>query len=284
MTGVREYIRLTSPGINLLVMLTGFAGIWVAAQGAIAPLPALWCLLGIGLSSAGSSVFNNCFDRDIDRIMTRTRQRPLPSGRIGLSSALIFGIVLSSVALLIMIVFVNLLSAVLTASALFVYSFLYTVILKRRTRFATEIGGISGALPPVIGWAAVRGSLGPESLLLFAIMLLWQPPHFWALASKYREDYIRAGIPTMPVVKGRDTVNFRSLAYVLALVMVSIIPWWTGMSGLFYLSTALILGGLYIILAIAAILSEKSMDRQLFLFSIIYLTVVFTALVVDVRG
>lgn len=283
MTLLRDYIRLTAPGITILVMLTGFAGLWIAARGAVDPALALWCLLGIGLSSAGSSVFNNCYDRDIDRVMTRTAQRPLPSGRMSHRAALAFGVVLSAVALVITALFVNRLSALLVASALFVYSFVYTVILKRRTPLATEIGGVSGALPPVIGWAAVRGSVGLEPLMLFAIMLLWQPPHFWSLASKYREDYARVGVPTMPVVKERREVNLRSLAYVVALVLAGVLPWYAGMFGTLYLSTTLILGSLYILLYVRALLSEKRTDRELFLFSIIYLSAVFAVMVADVR-
>jgi len=284
---VLDYIRLTSPGITLLVMLTGFTGMWIASRGTAIPLnPSLflWGLLGIGLASAGSSVFNNCYDRDIDSLMDRTIKRPLPSGRISVYGTLVFGICLSLVAFIILNLFVNTLSAFLSMLAIFVYAFLYTVILKRRTPLATEIGGISGALPPVIGWAAVRGSIGFEALLLFAIMFLWQPPHFWSLASRHKEDYKRACIPTMPVVRPDRETDLRSLLYVISLVVVTFMPYITGIAGGVYLAFSVALGTLYLLLYLLSFFSGRDLNRPLFFYSIIYLSLIFLSMAIDIQG
>lgn len=279
-----EYIKLTSPGITLLVALTGFTGMWIASRGTAEPLLFLWCLLGIALSSAGSSVFNNYYDRDIDRLMKRTSKRPLPSGKVNPAGAFIFGISLSLASFLVLNFFVNTLSAVLAALAILVYAFLYTVILKRKTPHATEIGGISGALPPVIGWVAVKGSVGIEALLLFAIMFLWQPPHFWSLASRYREDYKNAGIPTMPLIVSEDETNIRSLIYIASLLVVSFLPYLTGMFGKLYLSVSLTLGIIYLLLYLVTLFSKRDLNRSLFFYSIIYLSLIFLCMVIDIQG
>ncbi|RMD56045.1 MAG: protoheme IX farnesyltransferase, partial [Nitrospirae bacterium] len=228
---VTDYIRLMSPGITLLVMLTGFIGLWMGARGELIPSLSLWCLLGIGLASAGSSIFNNYYDMDIDRIMERTSKRALPTGRIKPKTALFIGVMLSISSFTILTVFVNLLSALLTMLALITYSYLYTILLKRHTPAATEIGGISGSLPPVIGWVAVRGSISLEAIILFMIMYLWQPPHFWALGLKFKDDYKRAGIPTMSVVKSKDEIILKSIYYVSLLFLVSLLPYFLGVVG-----------------------------------------------------
>ncbi|GAB4406939.1 MAG: heme o synthase [Thermodesulfovibrionales bacterium] len=296
-----DYIKLTSPGINLLVMLTGFIGMWTALRGTAIPAnPSLflWGLLGIGLASAGSSVFNNCYDRDIDRLMDRTLRRPLPSGRVSLTVALVFGTSLSLASFLILNFFVNALSAVLAALAIFVYAFIYTIMLKRKTPHATEIGGISGALPPVIGWAAVRGSIGLEALILFGIMFLWQPPHFWSLASRHKMDYKNAAIPTMPVVVSEKETNIRSLIYTASLLMVSLLPHLIGMSGKLYLSVSLTLGIIYILLYLMTLpapqkvirffggpdLSKRDLNRLLFFYSIAYLSLIFLLMAIDIEN
>ena len=275
---IREYIRLTSPGITLLVILTGLMGMFLAARGTATPSPSLflWTLLGLCLASAGSSVFNNCYDRDIDVLMNRTCGRPIPSGRINIGRAFLFGAILTLTASLILIIFVNILSAFLTILAVFTYAFVYTVLLKRRTTLATEIGGISGALPPVIGWTSVKGSIE-----LFAIIYLWQPPHFWSLASRYRDDYKRAGIPTLPVKVSRDETNLRSLHYVFSLVMVSFLPYITGMCGKLYLYISLILGISYISLYIMTFILKRDLSRLLFSYSITYLSLIFISIFVD---
>ncbi len=281
---VVDYVKLTSPRITLLVMLTGFTGMWIASRGTVTPSLFLWGLLGIGLASAGSSVFNNCYDIDIDCLMKRTSKRPLPSGRINPAGAFTFGIFLSLASFFVLSFFVNALSAVLAALAIFVYSFLYTVILKRKTPHATEIGGISGALPPVIGWAAVKGSVGLEALLLFAIMFLWQPPHFWSLALRHKEDYKGAGIPTMSVVVPEKVTNLRSLIYISSLLVVSFLPYLIGMFGRLYLFVSLALGTLYLLLYLLSFFLKRDLNRSLFFYSITYLSLIFLFMVIDIRG
>ena len=279
-----DYVALTSPGKTLLVMLTGFIGMWLAARGLPEISLAMWGLLGIGLASAGSLVFNNYYDRDIDRVMKRTQGRALPSGRIKPNRALLLGIFLSIASFVILSVFANTLSAILAILTIIFYAYLYTAVLKRRTPGATEIGGIPGALPPVIGWAVVTGQIGFEPWLLFLIMLLWQPPHFWALAIRYRDDYARAGIPTVPVVYSKHHAIVRSIYYVILLIIVSITPYYFGMSGQMYLAIASILGAIYLILYFIQIFSKRDLNRHLFVYSIVYLSALFIAIVVDLSG
>ncbi|MFN3479611.1 MAG: heme o synthase [Thermodesulfovibrionales bacterium] len=279
-----DYLSLTSPGITLLVVLTGFTGMLLASRGTANPLPPslfLWTLLSIGLASAGSSVLNNWYDSDIDCLMKRTANRPLPEGRIDKNKAFFLGIIFIILAVVALILFVNLMAAFLTVLSIFVYSYLYTVILKRRSPLATEIGGISGALPPLIGWVAVRESLSLEAFILFSIIFLWQPPHFWSLASRYKEDYEKAGIPTMPVIASKDEIILRSLIYVASLFMASLMPYFIGMSGKVYLALSLSLGIIYHLLYLASLFVKRDLNRLLFFYSITYLLVIFTLLSID---
>lgn len=276
---------MTAPGITLLVMITGFVGMWLAAKSSApsSSLVYLWGVLGIGLASSGASALNNWYDRDIDRIMTRTAHRPLARGVVDAGRGLAFGLALTAAAAAVLLVFVNPLSALLALCATAIYSWLYTALLKRRTPYATELGGVSGALPPVIGWTCVTGSLGLEALALFALLLFWQPPHFWSLALKYRDDYAQAGVPTMAVKRTARETYVRSLAYVALLVPASVVVHRMGMAGSMYLGTALIAGACYLALLLAAILGRKDLNRALFVYSIVYLTVVFAALALDAR-
>lgn len=268
-------------------MLTGFVGMWVASRGTLAAsTPAnlfLWGLLGTGLASSGASALNNYYDRDIDRLMTRTRKRPLPSGNVSAPGALIFGLCLTGAASVILLFFVNALSALLALSATVIYSFVYTVLLKRHTPLATEIGGLSGALPPLIGWAAVKGTVGPEALLLFAILFLWQPPHFWSLALKHREDYRKAAIPTMSVKRSEEEINRRSLVYVSSLVFISFLVYTAGIAGRLYLFLSLVTGAVYVSLYLLALLRKLDLNRLLFSYSIVYLSLIFTFMAFDVQ-
>lgn len=266
-----DYLSLTAPGISLFVVLTGFAGIWIGSRGTAPPSLILFTLIGIGLASAGASVFNNYHDRDIDRLMKRTSGRPLPAGRVRPDRSLCFGVILSVTALFILLVFSGTAPAFLALLAILIYSLLYTVLLKRRTPFATEIGGISGALPPVIGWTAVQGSVGSEAFLLFAMMLFWQPPHFWSLAMRYRNDYQEASIPSLPLVWGEKRTKARSLVYILALTIVSAVPFFIGMSGRTYLYVSILLGCLYILLALLNLVSGRDINKYIFFYSIIYI-------------
>lgn len=275
-----DYITLTSPRITLLVMLTGFAGMWVASGGVIQKSTFFWCLLGIGLSSSGASVYNNWYDRNIDRHMKRTDKRPLPSGRISADGAFIFATCLTVAAVSLVALFVNTLSAFLTALAVLAYSWLYTT-LKRRTPMATEIGGISGALPPLIGWSAVRGEIGFEAVLLAAILFFWQPPHFWHLAIKHNKDYTAAGIPTLPSVAGEEVTKMKILQYVIALLPVSMLPYLAGIFGNIYMVAVSVLGIIYFVIALLD-LWFKNM-RRVFYYSIVYMSVLLIAIIIDVK-
>jgi protoheme IX farnesyltransferase len=278
---VRDYILLTKPGIVLLVLITCLTGMYLAEKGFPDPWLVFWSLLGTGLASAGSAVFNQFFDRDIDAIMSRTKSRPLPSGNVSPLSALIFGSVLLIASFYIMAVFVNPVATFFTLMASFFYVVVYTLALKRKSPLATEIGGISGALPPVIGYTAVTGKFGIEPFILFLIMFVWQPPHFWVLAVKYAEDYKKAGVPTLPVVKGVFQTKVRTLFYTAMLFPLSLLPTLYGMAGKVYFFTAFVLSFIYLILTLKFFFSRSSKGMFLFFYSIIYLALLFSVMVFD---
>ncbi len=280
---LRDYIVLTKPGIVLLVLITTLTGMYLAQKELPNPHLIFWTLLGTGLASAGSAVLNQYFERDIDSLMERTKGRPLPLGSINSTFALVFGLLLLLSALFIHVNFVNLLSAFLTALASFVYVVVYTLTLKRKSPLATEIGGISGALPPVIGYASVLSTVDMEGLILFIIMFLWQPPHFWVLAIKYAEDYKRAGIPTLPVVKGIRETKLKTLMYTVSLLPVSLVPSLMGMAGFVYFYSALMLSLVYLVLTLRFFFSKKPNGMFLFPYSILYLALLFSIMVWDMR-
>jgi protoheme IX farnesyltransferase len=242
-----------------------------------------WTLLGTGLASAGSAVLNQYFDRDIDALMERTRSRPLPLGSVAPSHAFWFGVSLLSLSFLIMFFFTNPIATFFTALASFFYVSVYTLSLKRKSPLATEIGGVSGAMPPVIGYTAVAGSLGLEPLILFLIMFIWQPPHFWVLAIKYAQDYKVAGIPTMPVAKGVEHTKVRTLLYTAGLLPVSLLPYFYGMAGEIYFFSASLLSLVYLALTLRFVFSKEPKDGFLFFYSILYLALLFTVMVFDMR-
>ncbi len=282
-SAVLNYIKLTSPGITLLVMLTGFTGMFLAQNytgGGNLPL-FLWGLLGLWLASAGAITLNNYYDRDIDGLMERTKNRPIPSGRVRPEMALLFGIILLALSLSIFFIFVNTLSAILVTISAFIYSFLYTVILKRRTPLATEIGGIAGALPPVIGWTSITGTFNIPSLFLFLIMFFWQPPHFWALALRYKGDYSRANIPVLTLTHSANSINFRLLIYISLLLIASIIPYLAEVSGWRYLLSALFGGGMFLVIYFFTFILKKNLKIDMFLYSVLYLGILFTFLLID---
>jgi protoheme IX farnesyltransferase len=272
---IRDYIILTKPGIVAMSVMTAMTGIYISYRGIPDPVLLLWTLLGIGLAASGATVLNNFYDRDIDVIMRRTCSRPLPSGRIKPSTALASGITVVIVSLLILFHFVNSLSALLAMAAVFIYVVIYTS-LKRKTPNATVIGGISGALPPVIGCAAVSGTITKEALILFLIMFIWQPSHFWFLAIKYAEDYRNASIPIMPVAKGISRTKMKILLFNIVLFPASILPYLYGITGKVYLITAYILGIAYILFSVRLLFlkGEKNVIR-FFYFSILYLLILF---------
>ncbi|MFN3471519.1 MAG: heme o synthase [Aquificaceae bacterium] len=280
---LKDYIVLTKPGIVLLVLITTLTGMYFAQRGFPNPWLVFWTLLGTGLASAGSAVLNQFFDRDIDALMNRTKDRPLPAGSVNPKNAFIFGSFLLVLSAFILLFEVNLLTFFFVALASFFYVVVYTLALKRKSPLATEIGGISGSLPPVIGYAAVKGEVGIEALILFLIMFMWQPPHFWVLAIKYSEDYKRANIPTLPVAKGIVHTKMKTLIYTASLVPLSLLPFFYGISGPIYFFSALILSGLYLLLTLKFVFSKKPNGMFLFFYSVLYIALLFSIMVFDMR-
>ncbi|MEJ7620767.1 MAG: heme o synthase [Aquificaceae bacterium] len=280
---IRDYIILTKPGIVLLVLITTLTGMYFAKRGFPDPWIVFWTLLGTGLASAGSAVLNQFFDKDLDALMSRTKDRPLPSGSIPSLNALVFGLSLLMLSAVVMLLMVNLLATFFVFLAVFFYVVVYTIALKRKSPLATEIGGVSGALPPVIGYASVRGEVGFEALILFLIMFMWQPPHFWVLAIKYAEDYKRAGIPTLPVSKGIEHTKIKTLIYTAGLLPLSLLPSIYGIAGHIYFVSALFLSGLYLLLTLKFVFSKKPNGMFLFFYSILYIALLFSVMVFDMR-
>ncbi|NPA32112.1 MAG: protoheme IX farnesyltransferase [Aquificae bacterium] len=280
-SAIKEYLVLTKPGIVSLVLITTLGGMYLGSRGELDPVLVFWTLTGTGLAAAGSAVLNMVIDRDVDALMGRTAHRPLPKGSVSVQKALVFGAFLQALSLGVMLLFVGLLPALLVALASFSYIVLYSLLLKRRSPLSTEIGGISGALPPVIGYVSASGELDVNAFALFLLMFMWQPPHFWVLALKYREDYKKAGIPTLPVARGVFVTKVKTLIYTASLFPVSLIPYFTGMVGELYLASALVMNALYLALTLRFVFSREEESMRLFFFSIIYLAVLFGMMIVD---
>jgi heme o synthase len=278
---VRDYIELLKPRVMSLVVFSGLVGLVMAPE-SIHPLLGFVTILCIALSAGGSAAVNMWYDRDIDAIMTRTQKRPVPEGRIDPTTALEFGATLIFVSVLLMGLAVNWLAAGLLAAAAAFYIFVYTLWLKRRTPWNIVIGGAAGAFPPVIGWAAVTGQVGWASLVLFAIIFFWTPPHFWALALYRNEDYRRANVPMLPVCKGARRTKIEMLIYTLILLPLSLAPVWIGMSGWFYGAVAAVLNGFFIVCAVR-VLRENGFKaaRQMFFFSLVYLSALFAMMIAE---
>lgn len=280
---VKDYIILTKPGIVIMAVMTTMTGIYMANRGLPPSSLSFWTLLGTGFAAAGATVLNNFYDRDIDVLMERTSSRPLPQGAIKPSSAFATGTFFIAASFVILAYFVNLLTALLGIAAAFVYVVVYTG-LKRITPNATVIGGISGALPPVIGYSAITGTVGQEAFILFLIMFIWQPAHFWFLAIKYTDDYRNANIPTLPVSKGLLETKTKIIMFNLALFPVSLLPWFYDLAGMAYLVTAVFLGLTYLFLS-ARLLFTKGGKNVIyfFYFSILYLVILFMVMGIDLQ-
>ena len=278
---LKAFIILPKPGIVMLVIVSGYAGIILGSSGSPDGHTAFWTLLGLAMATAGSAVLNNFLDRDIDSIMHRTRGRSLPSGAVSANQAYLIGTVLVAVSLSILKISIGFWVMVLTSVAIFTYVVMYTMYLKRTTPLATHIGGVAGALPPMIGYTAAHGAIDEKALILFLIIVVWQQPHFWSLALKYREDYARASVPILPVAKGVYATKVRLFWYTLALLPVSVLPYAFDMAGVYYLTAALAAGALYMWLTVKFLLSNKDKEMVLFFYSIVYLVVIFGAMVID---
>ncbi|MEZ5497849.1 MAG: heme o synthase [Steroidobacteraceae bacterium] len=278
----RQYLELTKPRVVLLIVFTAIVGTLLSVPGA-PPLGALFFgNLGVGLAAACAATINHVLDHRIDEKMARTRHRPLPTGRITHGKALGFAAVLGVSAMLILWWLVNPLTAVLTFASLIGYAVIYTVWLKRATSQNIVIGGAAGAAPPVLGWAAVTNSIDPNALLLFLIIFIWTPPHFWALAIARRDDYAAAGIPMLPVTHGVAYTRLQVLLYTILLVLITLMPFLTRMSGLIYLAAVLVLNGIFLYYSLALKLTERAeLPMRVFKFSVTYLMWLFAALLVD---
>jgi protoheme IX farnesyltransferase len=279
----RDYVTLTKPRIMSLLVLTAVCAMIAAAGGSPQPLALVALVVGGGLACGGASALNHVLDRDIDRLMgSRTASRPVAAGRIAPARAVVFGLALSALAFGILTAFDNLPAAALSLSGGAFYVVVYTLWLKRSTSQNIVIGGAAGAIPPLAGWAAAHGSLGLGAVFLFGIVLLWTPPHFWALALLLAPHYAAADVPMMPVVRGPRATAWQMLLYTGALTLLTLVPWVAGTFGLLYVICAVLLGGVFCVLA-WRLWRENTAARAavLFHYSLLYLALLFVAVAVD---
>jgi len=279
---ISDYLQLCKLKVVGLIVFTAVVGMFLAVPG-LPPLDTLvLASLGIGMAASSAAAINHVLDARIDAIMKRTRRRPLPTGQLSEIEAMIFAFALGLVSMVILTRYVNALTAVLTFLSLIGYAVIYTVWLKRATPQNIVIGGAAGAAPPVLGWVAITGEVHAHALLLFLIIFTWTPPHFWALAIARRDDYAKVEIPMMPVTHGVEFTRLQILFYTVLLIIVSLLPYLTGMSGLLYLAAALVFGGIFLYYAIAMKVSDRpELPMKTFAYSITYLMGVFAALLVD---
>jgi protoheme IX farnesyltransferase len=285
LASVGDYLALMKPRVMSLVVFTALVGLAVA-PGPLHPMVGFTALLCIAVGAGAAGALNMWYDADIDARMTRTARRPIPMGRVQPGEALAFGLTLAGFAVATLGLLVNILAAALLAFTIFFYVVVYSMWLKRSTPQNIVIGGAAGAFPPMIGWAAATGSLSLEPVLLFLIILLWTPPHFWALSLYRTEDYARAGIPMLPVVKGDASTRRHILAYTLILVPLGLAPYALGYAGPLYGVTALVTGACMLLLAGQVFVERRPAEsacRRLFAFSILYLFLLFAVLLVE-RG
>jgi protoheme IX farnesyltransferase len=280
---IRAYVELTKPGIVLWLMITAFCAMIVAHHG----FPRVWVivftLLGLGMSAGGAHAVNMWYDRDIDKIMRRTRKRPVVTGRVSAQNALVFGIACGVVSFVGMGLLVNWLAAASSLGGYLFYIFVYTIWLKRRSAQNIVIGGAAGAFPPIVGWAGATGHLGIAPGLMFLLIFMWTPPHFWALALYKQDDYRNAQIPMMPIVRGARATKIQSLIYAVLSVAVSVALFWTHTVGRVYLGAALVLGVAFIAYNVRLLrepATELAWAKKTFRFSLIYIAALFVAMVV----
>ncbi|MDJ0761125.1 MAG: heme o synthase [Woeseiaceae bacterium] len=279
----RDFYELTKPRVVMLIVFTAVVGMFLAVPGWPGLQALVFGTLGIGLAASSAAVYNHLLDARIDIHMLRTRGRPLPEGRLSERSAFTFATILCVLSMLLLWFLVNPLTAILTFFSLIGYAVIYTVWLKRATPQNIVIGGAAGAAPPVLGWAAVTNEVSAAALLLFLIIFTWTPPHFWALAIARKEDYAKVGIPMLPVTHGEDFTRLNILLYTILMLVVTIVPYLIGMSGLIYLVAATGSGAYFLYYAIEMMRrkDDEALPMQLFKYSITYLAILFGALLVD---
>jgi protoheme IX farnesyltransferase len=285
-----DWVALLKPRVMTLVVYSGAIGL-VVAPVHMNPILAVTAILCIAVGAGAAGAINMWYDRDIDAVMRRTASRPVPAGRIEPASALGFGVVLGIGSVLLMAVVANVVAAGILGLSIAFYVFIYTMWLKRLTPQNIVIGGAAGAFPPLIGWASATGSLSLLPVLMFAIVFFWTPPHFWSLSLYASEDYKRAGVPMLPVVKGARHTRVAVFVYTLILLLVSLVPYWLGLAGRIYGASALVLGGAFVYYAWAVLrdrqdrlgnsLSEDAPARSAFKYSLLYLFILFGALAID---
>ncbi|HXC20856.1 MAG TPA: heme o synthase, partial [Steroidobacteraceae bacterium] len=275
-------LELTKPKVTLLIVFTAIVGMVLAAPGWVPLTPLIFGSIGIAMASGSAAAFNHILDRRIDGQMRRTRGRPLPTGHMQERHAVAFAVLLGVMSMLVLWTGVNRLTAVLTFCSLIGYAIVYTLWLKRATPQNIVIGGAAGAAPPVLGWAAVTGTVDPQALLLFLIVFTWTPPHFWALAIARRDDYAKVGIPMLPVTHGIPYTRHQILLYTILLILTTLLPFLAGMSGLIYLAAALALNARFLYFVLALNKGQRvDLPMRTFRFSINYLMLLFAALILD---
>lgn len=281
-TNWRDYVELCKPKVVLLMLLTVLVGMYLSTPGWINLSLVVYTLIGVGLCASSAAAINHLVDRRIDAIMARTKKRPVARGRVSVSQALVFALAMGCFGFLLLLFYVNFLTAILTFFTLIGYAGIYTGYLKRATSQNIVIGGLAGAAPPLLGWTAVTNQLAPQALLLVLIIFTWTPPHFWALAIYRFEEYQHAQIPMLPVTHGIQYTKLSIYLYTILLAVVSILPFVIGMSGLVYLIGALFLNGRFIYWVHKLYRTERAVvAMQTFKFSIIYLMLLFVVLLVD---
>ncbi len=281
---IKSYYLLTKPRIIPLLLITTAASMWMASEGQVDPILVIVTLLGGTLAAASAQALNCIYDQDIDYAMVRTRARPIPSGRVHPRHALIFAIVLGILSFALLAVFVNLISALLAMSGIVFYMLVYTHMLKRHSPQNIVIGGAAGSIPPLVGWAAVTGDLSWSPWVLFAIIFLWTPPHFWALALMIKDDYAQVGVPMLPVVEGEEPTVRQIWGYTLLVVFCTLLLVYPlGASGMVYTLMAVGLGGIFIRKAwqLKQAPLDKQLARSMFKYSILYMMLLCTGIVVD---
>jgi protoheme IX farnesyltransferase len=278
----RDFFELTKPKVVTLIVFTAIVGMFLAVPDWPGVNALLFGTLGIALAASSAAVINHVLDARIDAQMSRTRARPLPQGKLSDTQALAFAAVLCVISMLMLSFLVNPLTAVLTFFCLIGYAIVYTVYLKRSTPQNIVVGGAAGAAPPILGWAAVTGEVHADALLLFLIVFVWTPPHFWSLAIAKKNDYAKVGIPMLPVTHGDTLTRLFILLYTILLVLITILPYSSGMSGVIYLVTAVTLGAVFLSYAIRLQKDTSTeLPMRVFRYSINYLMILFAALLVD---
>lgn len=278
----RDYYEMCKPRVVMLMILTSLVGMFLAVPGMVSFDVLIFGNLGIALVAASGAVVNHFIDRKIDIKMKRTHNRPLPQGRVDPTGTIIFAIAIGVMGMAILLVWVNALCAWLTLASFIGYAFIYTGYLKHATPQNIVIGGLSGAMPPLLGWSAVTGSIEPDALILVLIIFAWTPPHFWALALHRKDEYAKSGVPMLPVTHGEQVTKVHIIAYTGILLVVSSMPYFSGMSGVFFLACAMILGAGFLFFSwLLMIRPGPTTAMDTFRYSIVYLALLFIALLVD---